>query len=445
MPSNVGLKGALLCLVVAVPLACGETDDTPGGHGSHAGGQAGAAGRGGSSGHTGTGGAASEGGSAGSAGSGGSSAGDGGSTNEGGNAGSGGNTNEGGSAGDGGSTSEGGNGGEGGVDPLPDPPNMVFVTSQSYLPSEIGGLSGADDKCNDLAAAAEFDGTFVAWLSTSTVDAKDRIGEARGWRNTAFSPFADEREELVAGQVYFPIARDENGEIVQGKVATGTTASGVAAEENCDDWTSSDAADALVTGEPSAGSALWTEDSAADSCADEYHLYCFQTDHDSPQFPTPSQGRTIFVSAQPFTLGAGGRGAADALCASEADAADLSGTYVALLGTSTESALARLVQPSRPWVRPDGMPVATSTTWLGIPALPVPVTEQANGEHAGGVLVFGAADVADPPEFHCENWTNPAAAVPAVVHGRTGYTDERWYAAQTGACSETAHVLCVEQ
>ncbi|HVJ90598.1 MAG TPA: hypothetical protein VM580_12405, partial [Labilithrix sp.] len=311
--------------------------------------------------------------------------------------------------------------------------------------NEIGGLSGADDKCNDLADEAGLDGTFVAWLSSSTVDARDRLGEARGWRNTAFSPFADEQAELLAGQVYFPILRDESGELVSGKVATGTTASGVAAEQNCDDWTSSDAADALVTGEPSAGSALWTEDSTGDSCAEAYHLYCFQTEHDSPQFPTPSQGRTVFVSAQPFMLGADGRDAADELCAAEADAAELSGTYVALLGTSTESALARLVQPSRPWVRPDGMTVANSTAWLGFLGLPVAVTELANGEHAGGVLVFGAADIAEPAPFHCENWTNPSAAEPAVVHGKTGYTDDRWYAAQTGACSETAHVLCVER
>lgn len=337
-----------------------------------------------------------------------------------------------------------GAGGEGGV-AQPQPPNRVFVTSTAYLPAQLGGISGADIKCSEVAAQAGMGGSFIAWLSSSQVDARDRLGSASGWLNTREYPFADQQAELLTqGQVYYPIAYDESGLPVTGKVATGTTASGTAAAENCDDWSSSAADTALVSGELSAGSLLWTEDDDGSPCSEPYHIYCFQIDHHAELYPTPSQGRTVFVSSQPFALGPSGRAAADALCTEDASQEGYQGQYVALLGTSSESALARLVTPSRPWVRPDGMVIASSTASI-TGQLAVAITEQADGTHLGGALVFGSDDLADPVDLNCEDWTNPAASVPAVIQGKTGYTDERWYAAQTGACSEPAHVLCVEK
>lgn len=339
-----------------------------------------------------------------------------------------------------------GQGGDG-VDPLPAPPNVVFVTSDAYLPAALGGLEGADDKCHDLALAAGLGGTFVAWLSTSNVDAKARLGAASAWRNTRGNPFADQATELLDdGQVYTPINFDEHGDPVSGVVATGTTATGRVAAQNCADWSSAAADAALVTGEPTAGSVLWTASDAGSSCAGEYHLYCFQVDHQALDFPTPSQGRTVFVSSQPFVLSAEGRAAADQLCVADAAAANLQdGPYVALLGTSTASALDRLTQPTRPWVRPDGMVVANGNSALGLGPLNAPITQQADGTHAGGVAIFGAAHVTDKAELNCDDWTNPNASVPAVIRGLTGHTDGRWYGAVTGSCAEAAHVLCVEK
>lgn len=361
-------------------------------------------------------------------------------------------TNSGGDAADGGADNvagQGGSGGEGGdeSDPLPLRPNIVFVTSLSFVPKSFGGLEGADGKCNGLAAAAGLDGHFVAWLSTSTVDAKDRLGSASAWRNTQNNPFADQPSELFGDeQVYQPVRFDENGDVVTGLVATGTSPSGVAAAENCNDWSSDSGSVALVTGEPTAGSALWTAAYDGSSCADQYHLYCFQIDHHAADYPTPSQGRTVFVSSQPFVLGAQGRGAADQLCAADAAAANLGGgPYVALLGNVESSALDRLTQPTRAWVRPDGMVIANGNSAFAFGPLNTPVTELADGSHAGGVAIFGAPKIGDNADLNCQNWTNPNASVPAVIHGVTGHTDARWYGAATAACTESARVLCAEQ
>src|SRR5512138_1286183 len=52
-----------------------------------------------------------------------------------------------------------------------------FVTSANPKGGNLGGLAGADAVCQSLAKAAGAGGkTWHAYLSTSTVDAKGRIG-----------------------------------------------------------------------------------------------------------------------------------------------------------------------------------------------------------------------------------------------------------------------------
>src|SRR5262245_17812728 len=63
-------------------------------------------------------------------------------------------------------------------------PNMsFFVTSSNAKGGNLGGLTGADAVCQSLARAAGAGGkTWRAYLSTSTVDAKTRIGNGP-WYN----------------------------------------------------------------------------------------------------------------------------------------------------------------------------------------------------------------------------------------------------------------------
>ena len=51
----------------------------------------------------------------------------------------------------------------------------MFITSTAYT-GNLGGLSGADNACQARANAAGLGGTWKAILSSSTVNAKDRIG-----------------------------------------------------------------------------------------------------------------------------------------------------------------------------------------------------------------------------------------------------------------------------
>ena len=58
-----------------------------------------------------------------------------------------------------------------------------FVTSSNPKGGNLGGLAGADAVCQSLAQAVGAGGkTWRAYLSTSTVDAKSRIGNGP-WHN----------------------------------------------------------------------------------------------------------------------------------------------------------------------------------------------------------------------------------------------------------------------
>lgn len=128
----------------------------------------------------------------------------------------------------------------------------AFVTSTRQVPTTFGkDLAGADAICNARAAEAGLPGTYVAWLSTTTVAAIDRS---------------------------------------------------------------------------------------------------------QPVAVAPSSGRTAFLTIQRLIPDAGGLTTADALCSSEATAAGLSGTYRALLATTTGTAISRV---SLAWSNSSSHPIRT--------------------------------------------------------------------------------------
>lgn len=130
-----------------------------------------------------------------------------------------------------------------------------FVTSQNPgSRGNLGGLSGADAHCAALAEAAGVTGkTWRAYLSTSTENARDRIG-AGPWVNAAGVTIADGVDALHGpdNALTKDTALNEKGEVVNGRgdepnrhdMLTGSLPDGtVAAGQTCEDWTS-DAAEA---------------------------------------------------------------------------------------------------------------------------------------------------------------------------------------------------------
>ncbi len=125
-----------------------------------------------------------------------------------------------------------------------------FVTSIGLgKGANLGGLEGADAQCQKLAEAAGVTGkTWHAYLSTSTVDAKDRIG-AGPWYNAKGQKIADDVASLHsdANNISKETALDEKGNVVNGRgdtpnrhdILTGSKPDGTKiADQTCGDWTS---------------------------------------------------------------------------------------------------------------------------------------------------------------------------------------------------------------
>ncbi len=147
-----------------------------------------------------------------------------------------------------------------------EPSLSFFVTSvgTGSIGGNVGGLAGADEFCQNLAAAVGAgDKTWHAYLSSSSEDARDRIGTGP-WYNARLQEVAanvDALHEngiprLLWGATEDPggegLVIDENGDLVplvEHDIVTGSTMAGTVSEgRTCLDWTSASEGDVAQVG-----------------------------------------------------------------------------------------------------------------------------------------------------------------------------------------------------
>ena len=133
------------------------------------------------------------------------------------------------------------------------------MTSSSWN-GNLGGLSGADQKCQEAADVAGLGGTWVAWLSDSTHNARDRITHTNyGYYLINGTKIADNFSDLVDGCIDHFINLDENGNVVRyDTIATGSNEYGYKVSNNCNDWTSPSSSLDAELGENYESLCLWT-------------------------------------------------------------------------------------------------------------------------------------------------------------------------------------------
>jgi hypothetical protein len=138
------------------------------------------------------------------------------------------------------------------------PTVSFFVTSQTSVTGNLGGLSGADATCQRLAGAVGHGGrTWRAYLSVERdsgnnnqpTHARDRIGSGP-WYNVNLMLVANNLTELHARTGDAVVFLDERGQRINGQwtgspspvehdILTGSNADGtLAAGLTCGDWTS---------------------------------------------------------------------------------------------------------------------------------------------------------------------------------------------------------------
>lgn len=291
-----------------------------------------------------------------------------------------------------------------------------------------------------LAQDAGLPGEFVAWLSTSEVDAIDRLNGARGWVRPDGRPFVDRPVDILEGRIFYPPVLDELGQEVRNRRAlTGTSEDGDAAS-TCENWTTVVDATATV-GEPGATFSAWSSDTTHD-CAENQSVgvYCFGVDGSVPVEHEPVEGRRAFVTALSLD-GSAGLAAFDETCAAEAEGAGLSGRFLALVATSTQSALSRFDTSGAPWVNMFGVPLADTAAALSIaPHLDAPPNVTAVGEPVTGGYWVGSATPTTVGTSTCTDWTGEGSGRVYDVE----YTTD-WFQQFATSCGSLRRVLCFEE
>jgi hypothetical protein len=159
-------------------------------------------------------------------------------------------------------------------------PCRVFLSSTRY-DGNLGGLSGADAKCQGLAEEANLPGTYKAWLSDSTSSPSSRFLPSTGpYRLINGTTIAANFTDLTDGTLLAPIDVTETGGGVGSSIGvwTHTLSNGNArgdAEGHCANWSSSAPGAVGNYGHATRLSLEWTDVSEA-GCSNFFHLYCVQ-------------------------------------------------------------------------------------------------------------------------------------------------------------------------
>jgi hypothetical protein len=357
--------------------------------------------------------------------------------------------------------------------------NIMFITSASWQINTLGGLAGADQRCQDAASGAGLGGTYVAWLSAKggfagsvAVDAKARLTGNQGWVRVDGRPFADTVAALAPSPAppafYYPPVVDENG--VDHSTSrsfypvTGTyyygwsCAQGGGSCTTCDDYQPTATAGFTEAGYPSAVGQGWTMGSTA-SCTEKAQLYCFGVngvftgakDVLTTALAAPHRYAFVTDTTMYFAFN-GGRSAADALCQAQGGAKLGSGnTYRAFLAANTFPAADpnRFSSSGAIWLRPDGVQILPSVGALftSAPTLIAAVAQTADGgymQYTDPVVLGGTIDptVSGTLANTCNDWTSNDAAQ-AVQEASPQYAGA-FTNAYHSSCNSSSRVLCLQ-
>jgi len=328
-------------------------------------------------------------------------------------------------------------------------PNVVFVTSTTHS-GNLGGVSGADAICQARAAAAGLAGTFVAYLTSGSTGAYQRVSGGAGWVRTDGRPVTSDHTSMLNGFMYHPIRLDEFGNDIGAQpVMTGGSGDGLDWSNDCNGWSSNSALESRYLGYSDAVGDDAFSSAAEMGCGGLARIYCFQSDRYAYVTAEPVETYRLAFRSSTTVAADAGLVAADALCQSDADAAGLSGSFRALLATDGASAASRFDSTGAPWARRDGTALASTASGLLSDAFwdsAVIETAAASQTSLFGYNIWtGAASLttAGTAATTCNNWSSTAGTSTSGRLSRTRVVSLLTDA--TSSCSVARHVLCLEE
>lgn len=156
--------------------------------------------------------------------------------------------------------------------------HRIFVTSATFT-GKMGGVTGADALCQQLARQASLDGVYKAIISSFGHDISAHInidGPVYNYSKASKNLIAKKKSDfwkdfnIERRPIYF----DERGRPVSSnQVWTGSTASGFATSVDCLSWRADSSFHQGSTGNASSGLREQIEDSSL-NCNSSARLYC---------------------------------------------------------------------------------------------------------------------------------------------------------------------------
>lgn len=150
----------------------------------------------------------------------------------------------------------------------------VFVTLGVFT-GNLGGLVGADEKCNAAAIAAGISGTYVAYLSSSTSVAWERLKD-RPYNLVTGARVVDSRNDLPAGLLKHAIDTAPNGSAVTGGSWSGVLSSNAPNTINCADWTNAVSPTQGLGGTVTLANTGFDSGFSFNCQVQPQHLFCFE-------------------------------------------------------------------------------------------------------------------------------------------------------------------------
>lgn len=164
--------------------------------------------------------------------------------------------------------------------------NRVFITNATFT-GNLGGLAGADIKCQTAATTAKLGGNWKAWISAGQESASTRlVHKTTVYKLINNTVVANNWTDLTDGSLQNLITTTESGVATTGNVWTNTLGNGNVS--NPDSSAACDAGGGFWTASVSTGNIqsfggistnssnnFWTYGVGA-GCQSTYHLYCFE-------------------------------------------------------------------------------------------------------------------------------------------------------------------------
>jgi hypothetical protein len=316
--------------------------------------------------------------------------------------------------------------------------NVAFIT-RGLQQGDLGGVVGADAICNTAARNAGITGRFVAWIEgDSRTNPAELLNGSSGWQMLNGKWLAQTIAQVVNGQWFHPLTQTETN-ITLDPYATGglLVAWTGSTTDTCSNWSSPlDSSVGTVKGLLEWGAI--SGQGEAVKCNLVYRLACFERGYQATRVAPVIDKPLVFVSQGKWRPNPAGRENADALCATEAMGATRGGTFIALLPSSTQTAIARVT--SSVFQRSDGELIGSLTslqTFLMLDAAGQPVTGET---WTGGYPDQLAAST-------CQDWTSNGGTAQTGVAGAMSNPAYVGYGNPSGqqSCNSALHLYCVQQ